>query len=162
MHRFHLQASFRSPTRSPPRCRPAPIEVGGDRDLTVNNYLATMVNDEGGGFLNLVAGHCTNIRFTNRTTRTISTNAYCNFKDRDGDVLYVEYTTGESRPIKGISNKWTIVSGTGKYDGITGKAEDTNSNNVGEAGVYQAAGKLLGSYQITHDKPPPTAENQPN
>ena len=125
-----------------------PIDVGGGRDLTVNRYLVTTYNDAGSGFLHLTAGTCVNIRFTNRDKRTIDTNAYCHFKDRDGDDLFANYTTGAPVPAKAIEITWTFVSGSGKYDGISGMASATNSNNLDDQGAYQAAGKMTGSYKI--------------
>ena len=149
--KFSVTYTFTTSTPQPP------VEIGGGRDLTVNHYLATMVNDEGKGFLHLLAGHCTNIRFTNRTDRTLDTKAYCNFKDGDGDMLYAQYTTGASNRSDAITHTWTLVSGTGKYNGVRGRAEDTNSNNFGETGVYQAAGKLIGAYEIVPDPAPANA-----
>ena len=125
-----------------------PIDVGGGTDLTVNRYLTTTVNDANKGFLNLTAGRCTNIRFTDRKAQTIDSKGYCNFKDRDGDVLYAEYTTDGAKPIKAITLSWTFKSGTGKYDGISGTAKDFNSANLDDEGSYQAAGKMVGAYRI--------------
>ena len=125
-----------------------PIDVGGGRDLTVNRYLVTTYNDAGSGFLHLTAGQCINIRFTIRDKRAIDTNAYCHFKDRDGDELFTSYTTGGEVAAKAITITWTFISGTGKYDGISGKAAATNSNNLDDQGAYQAAGKMTGSYKI--------------
>ena len=140
--KFSLSYTFATSTPA------SPVDVGGGRDLTVNRYLATTINDAGQGFLHLVAGRCTNIRFTNRQTRTIESKGYCNFKDGDGDVLYAEYTTGTPKPLKAISLEWTLMSGTGKYDGIRGSATDTNSGNVDDSGAYQAGGRMVGSYKI--------------
>ena len=125
----------------------SPTDLGGGRDLTVNNYLVTTINDAGKGLLNNTAGHCTNIRFTDRTAQTIDTKGYCNFKDADGDTLYADYATGIV-PSKGITIKWTFKYGSGKYDGITGEAFGPNSNNLDDEGAYQAAGKMTGSYKI--------------
>ncbi len=141
--KFSLAYTFTTSTPA------SPIDVGAGRDLTVNRYLTTTINDAGKGFLHLVAGRCTNIRFTNRQMQTIESKGYCNFKDGDGDVLYAEYTTGTPKPLKAISLEWTLMSGTGKYDGIHGTATDTNSGNVDDAGAYQAGGKMVGSYKIT-------------
>ena len=126
----------------------SPIDIGGGRDLIANHYLVTMMNDDGTGFLNLVAGHCINVRFTVRDTGSVDTRAYCNFRDRDHDTLFAEYTTGTPKPSKAISNRWTFMSGTGKYFGVSGEAEDSNSNNLSTQGGYQAAGKLVGFYTI--------------
>lgn len=126
----------------------SPIDIGAGTDLTVNRYLTTIVNDANGGFLHLTAGRCTNIRFTDRKKQTIDSQGYCNFKDRDGDVLYAEYTTDGPKPIKAITLVWNFKSGTGKYDGITGSAKDFNSANLDETGSYQAAGRMVGSYKI--------------
>ena len=124
-----------------------PIDIGGGRDLTVNHYLATTINDAGQGFLHNTAGHCTNIRFTDRERRSIDSKGYCNFKDLDGDVLYAEYTTGLV-PSRAITFTFELKYGTGKYAGISGRARATNSNNLDDQGAYQAAGKMTGSYKI--------------
>ncbi len=125
-----------------------PIDVGGGTDLTVNRYLTTTINDASKGFLNLTAGRCTNIRFTDRKAQTIDSKGYCNFKDKDGASLYAEYTTDGAKPIKAITLSWTFKSGTGKYDGINGTAKDFNSANLDDEGAYQAAGKMVGAYKI--------------
>ncbi len=131
----------------------SPIDVGGGLDLTVNRYLTTTLNDAGNGFLHLTAGRCTNVRFTNRSERTIDSKGYCNFKDRDGDMLYAEYTTSGPKPLQAITLTWSFKSGTGKYDGINGTATDTNSGNLDDAGSYQAGGKMTGSYAIRRLSP---------
>jgi hypothetical protein len=129
-----------------PRRGGRPRRLG--RDLTVNRYLATTYNDSGSGFLHLTAGQCMNIRFTYRETRMLDSRAYCHFKDRDGDELFTEYTTNGPVPANAIKITWTLASGTGKYDGITGTADATNSNNLDDQGAYQAAGKMTGTYRI--------------
>ena len=140
--KFSLTYTFTTSTPA------APIDVGGGMDLTVNRYLVTTINDANHGFLHLTAGRCINIRFTDRKMQTINSNGYCNFKDRDGDVLYAEYTTSGPKPIKAITLTWTFKSGTGKYDGISGTARDFNSANLDDTDAYQAAGKMVGSYKI--------------
>ena len=129
----------------------SPIDIGGGLDLTVNRYLTTTVNEANRGFLHLTAGRCTNIRFTDRKQQTIDSKGYCNFKDQDGDVLYAEYTTSGSKPIKAITLTWTFKSGSGKYDGISGTAQDFNSANLDDTGAYQAAGRMIGSYKIVRE-----------
>ena len=138
---------------------PAPaLDVGEGRDLATNRYLITTYNDAGGGFLHMTAGECINIRFSAREKRTLDTHAYCHFKDRDGDDLFTEYTTGTPKPAQAISTSWTFVSGTGKYEGITGSAEATNSSNIDDQGGYQAAGRMAGSYKINR----PSAGGKPD
>ena len=91
-------------------------------------------------------------RHASRSSRsapdTIDSKGYCNFKDKDGDSLYAEYTTDGAKPIKAITLSWTFKSGTGKYDGINGTAKDFNSANLDDEGAYQAAGKMVGAYKI--------------
>ena len=72
----------------------SPIDIGSGTDLTVNRYLVTTINEANKGFLNLTAGRCTNIRFTDRQKQTIDSKGYCNFKDRNGDVLFAEHNRG--------------------------------------------------------------------
>ena len=80
-------------------------------------------------------------RHASRSSRsapdTIDSKGYCNFKDKDGDSLYAEYTTDGAKPIKAITLSWTFKSGTGKYDGINGTAKDFNSANLDDEGAYQ-------------------------
>ncbi len=140
--KFQLSYTFTTSTPA------SPIDIGEGLDLTVNRYLVTTLNDGGAGFLHLVAGRCTNVRFTSREQRTIDSHGYCNFKDADGDLLYAEYVTNGPKPFKAVTMEWHFKSGTGKYDGITGMATDINSLNLDDTGAYQAAGKMTGSYKI--------------
>ena len=140
--KFTLSYTFTTSTPA------SPIDIGDGLDLTVNRYLVTTLNDGGGGFLHLTAGRCTNVRFTNREQRTIDSHGYCNFKDNDGDLLYAEYVTNGAKPLKAITLEWHFKSGTGKFDGITGTATDSNSGNLDDTGAYQAGGKMTGSYTI--------------
>lgn len=113
----------------------------------MNHYLATTVNDAGKRFLHLTAGRCVNIRFTDHLRKTLDSRGYCNFKDHDGDTVYIEYTAGTPKPRPG-----RIIAGTGKYDGIPGSFDATNSNNLDDSKIaHQAAGKMMGRYQILRD-----------
>ena len=141
--KFTLSYTFTTSTPA------SPIDIGDGLDLTVNRYLVTTLNDGGSGFLHLTAGRCTNVRFTNREARTIDSHGYCNFKDGDGDLLYAEYVTNGPKPLNAITLEWRFKSGTGKFDGISGTAVDTNSGNLDDTGAYQAGGKMTGSYE-TH------------
>ena len=126
----------------------APIEIGGGRDMIVGRDLVATYNDAEAAIRDLTAGKCVNIRFTIREKRAIDSNAYCHFKDRDGDELFTSYTTGGEVSANAITITWTFISGTGKYDGISGQASASNSNNLDDQGAYQAAGKMTGSYKI--------------
>jgi hypothetical protein len=141
--KFSLTYTFT--TSSPAK----PQDVSPTLDLTVNNYLVTTVNDAGSGFLHLAAGHCTNVRFTDRVKKTIDSRGYCMFEDKNNDRIYAEYTTGTPKPSDAIIIKCKFTSGTGQYEGITGEFDGTNSNNISkDATSYQAAGKFNGSYKI--------------
>jgi hypothetical protein len=85
-----------------------------------------------------------------RTAKTIDTRGYCGFKDKNGDELFMEYTTG-LRPSNAIINTAKFTSGTGRYEGITGTMEGPNSNNIDLGGAYQAVGKFVGEYKILRD-----------
>jgi hypothetical protein len=141
--KFSLTYTFTTSTPAKPQ------DVSPTLDLTVNNYLVTTVNDAGSGFLHLAAGHCTNVRFTDRVKKTIDSRGYCMFEDKNNDRIYAEYTTGTPKPSDAILLKCKFTSGTGQYEGITGEFDATNSNNVSkDPSSYQAAGKFTGSYKI--------------
>lgn len=74
---------------------------------------------------------------------TMSLHGRFNATMDNGDMLHYTYTSSGSTDItKPISNKWQIVSGTGKHKGIkgsgtcTGKANADGSNDLECKGTY--------------------------
>lgn len=126
-----------------------PVTYGKDRDAIVGISTMTAVNDAGGGLLHNMAGRCIVLTLIDRAAKTQQTHGYCNYTARDGDQVFEEVTmptpTGLGAPAK-FQGKWT--GGTGKFAGLSGEFEVTNSGNIGPEGVYQATGKKTGTYRL--------------
>jgi hypothetical protein len=126
-----------------------PVPFGKDREAIVGVSLMTAVNDADSGLLNNMAGRCILLTIVDRAAKTQDVHGYCNYADRGGDLVFEEVTTptptGLGQPARFVG-KWT--GGTGKYLGLTGEFEITNSGNVASEGLYQAAGKKTGSYKL--------------
>jgi len=126
-----------------------PVPFGKDREAIVGVSLMTAVNDAGSGLLNNMAGRCILLTVIDRAAKTQDVHGYCSYADRAGDQVFEEVSTptptGLGQPAR-FAGKWT--GGTGKYAGLTGEFEITNSGNVAPEGLYQAAGKKTGSYRL--------------
>ncbi len=126
-----------------------PVPYGKDREAIAGVSLMTAVNDAGGGLLHNVAGRCLVVTLIDRAAKTQEMHGYCAYADRAGDQVFEEVMTpaptGLGQPARWVG-KWT--GGTGKYAGLSGEFEVTNSGNIGPDGVFQGAGKKTGSYRI--------------
>jgi hypothetical protein len=127
-----------------------PVIVGKDREVAVSTSIMTAVNDDGSGLLHNMAGRCVSIGILDRGAKTLEVRGYCNYADRGGDQVFEEFSTptpvalGSSVKYAG---KW--VGGTGKFTGLSGEFEISTSGNVAPEGLFQAAGKKVGSYTIS-------------
>jgi hypothetical protein len=127
-----------------------PLPVGKDREVTMSATLATAVNDGGSGLLHNMAGRCITLSTLDKAAKTLDIRGYCNYADRAGDQVYEEFTTPSPQPIGSgmkINGKW--IGGSGKYAGLSGEFEITNSGNLSAEGPTQSAGKKIGSYKIS-------------
>ncbi|MBS0639529.1 MAG: hypothetical protein JSS43_06630 [Proteobacteria bacterium] len=126
-----------------------PVPYGKDREAVVGVSLMTAVNDAGSGLLHNMAGRCQVVTLIDRGAKTQEMRAYCVYTDRTGDQVFEEVSTpaptGLGQPARWVG-KW--AGGTGKYAGLAGEFEVTNSGNIGTDGIYQAAGKKTGSYRL--------------
>lgn len=126
-----------------------PVPYGRDREAVVGVSLMTAVNDAGSGLLHNMAGRCHVVTLIDRGAKTQEMRAYCSYIDRAGEQIFEEVSTpaptGLGQPAR-LTGKWT--GGTGKFAGLTGEFDVTNSGNIGTDGIYQAAGKKTGSYRL--------------
>ena len=126
-----------------------PVTFGKDHDAIVGVSLMTAVNDAGSGLLHNMAGRCIVLTMIDRAVKTFDMRSWCNYADRSGDQIFEEVSTpagtGLGAPAKFIG-KWT--GGTGKFVGLAGEFEVTNSGNIGSDGVFQATGKKTGTYRF--------------
>lgn len=126
-----------------------PVPFGKDREAIVGVSLMTAVNDAGSGLLHNMAGRCILLTVIDRAAKTQDLHGYCSYTDRSGDQVFEEVTTpvptGLGQPARYVG-RWT--GGTGKYAGLSGEFEVTNSGNIAPEGLFQAAGKKTGSYRL--------------
>ena len=126
------------------------IAVGKEREAVVNAVTMTAVNDAGSGLLHNMAGRCVTLSILDQAAKTWEMRGYCNYADRSGDQVWEEFSTPApltfGTPTK-FAGKW--VGGTGKYAGLSGDFEITNSGPMTSDGPSQSAGKKIGSYKIS-------------
>lgn len=126
-----------------------PVPFGKDREAVVGVSIMTAVNDAGSGLLHNMSGRCILLTVVDKAAKTQDLRGYCSYADRGGDQVFEEMSTpaptGLGVPAR-LAGKWT--GGTGKYAGLNGEFEITNSGNIGPEGMYQAAGKKTGSYKL--------------
>lgn len=126
-----------------------PVPFGKDREAIAGVSIMTAVNDAGSGLLHNMAGKCVLLTVIDRAAKTQDVHGYCNYADRAGDQVFEEVSTpaptGLGLPARFVG-KWT--GGTGKYAGLSGEFEVTNSGNIAPEGLFQAAGKKTGSYKL--------------
>ena len=126
------------------------IPIGKDREVLIGVSLASAVNDGGSGLLHNMAGRCAGTSIIDRSTKTMEFSGYCNYADRGGDQVYEEYSTpgpqtlGTPPKIKG---KW--IGGTGKFAGLSGEFDITNSGPLPAEGATISIGKKIGSFKIS-------------
>ena len=90
----------------------------------VGTFTGTFASGQGpGGFMHHAAWHCPAVNDLDFNKGVNHASGYCTFTDVDGDVGIIKWSgTGDTATTDGIS-EW--VSGTGKYEGISGTFEWT-------------------------------------
>jgi len=105
-----------------------PVPFGKDREAIVGVSLMTAVNDAGSGLLHNMAGRRILLTVIDRGAKMQNVHGYCSYADRGGDQVFEEVATpaptGLGQPARFVG-KWT--GGTGKYAGLSGEFEITNS-----------------------------------
>jgi len=95
--------------------------VGEDQVYMVAVYAGVMFVDDGKGSLDAASIVCPGTIEGNLAKGTKTGDGRCIITDQDGDRVYSRFTcTGD---LEGCRGPFTIVSGTGKFAGITGGGE---------------------------------------
>ena len=109
------------------------------------------------GIFNEVVGHCTGDELLTNDAGGSITVGSCTYQDQDGDTILEEFTIERSTLYSEASGEGVLVSGTGKYEGITGRLTHTRRllilNSGVEAdfvldGVFPGIGTLTGYYRL--------------
>jgi hypothetical protein len=95
--------------------------VGEDQMYMVAVYAGVMFVDDGKGSLDAASIVCPGTIDGNLAKGTKTGDGRCIITDRDGDRVFARFTcVGD---LQGCRGPFTIVSGTGKFAGITGEGE---------------------------------------
>ena len=94
----------------------------GDRTVTLVEFGGISTNDKGAGMFHDMGVRCTGIR--EAVAAAFYTRGTCADTDSDGDQVFSTYEAngGEGKPAVGVHQ---FIGGTGKYTGMTGKADYT-------------------------------------
>jgi hypothetical protein len=117
------------------------ISLPQDEIGELYRYTLDVTNTDGGGFMDGGKGWCvTIVYFTNAPEHQ---TGFCVTKDGDGDEVLQHMHRSDAI---GVAE---FVSGTGKYEGIKGRAEYIIAGDVQrDEGVYAGKTLMNGSYQL--------------
>jgi hypothetical protein len=90
------------------------IPLGGGRILTEQRMAGVVVASDSAPPFHLSSQDCLSAGIGDGKGLPDEDNGVCIAVDKDGDAWWLSYTN------KGEDRKWTVVSGTGKYAGMTG------------------------------------------
>jgi hypothetical protein len=96
---------------------PAAFDTGGGRGAVIFEARAIAINDAGSGLFHHRSGHCIGSDLLGRL------NGVCIYTDGDGDKIIESFV----REAGTRSGTGTLIGGTGKYKGIEGSLEFTES-----------------------------------
>jgi hypothetical protein len=96
------------------------LDIGENRQQYILDYAGITRNDEGKNMFNNMTVHCVGSAYVDRNARKGS--GACKEADGDGDEIFTTYSFDTANTPAGAH---TLIGGTGKYKGITGKAEYT-------------------------------------
>ncbi len=105
-------------------------ELGPDRTVYAGVLPGVMFNDEGKGFMHKARVDCTLFNDVNKGQA--NAKGTCVVTDADGDKIFVEWHCAGAMPA--CPGEETLVGGTGKYTGITGK-QTFQGNFIGNTGA---------------------------
>lgn len=73
-----------------------------------------VITDDPDSSFNLVAQDCAGTNIVDADGTTLRASGYCSGRDQEGDMYWFHYWNGPE------GNEWTLIGGTGKWEGITG------------------------------------------
>jgi len=136
--------------------------VGEDQAYMVGVYAGVMFVDDGKGSLDAASIVCPGTVEGNLAKGTKAGQGRCIITDQDGDRVFARFTC--SGDLEGCRGPFTIVSGTGKFAGITGGGEMISRIQARQlttyagADVVQQHGAGLAVWPALHYKIPAKSE----
>ncbi|MCJ2052344.1 hypothetical protein [Methylobacterium sp. J-070] len=126
-----------------------PIPIGGGRMLAVSHFTMTAVNAAGSGFLNNLPGRCVGMATLDNDAKTVESHGRCVYADAGGDQIFETYDYAVQPQGPNIRGKGEWTGGTGKFAGISGDVELTNTRlSAMTDGIAQVSGTKTGRYSF--------------
>lgn len=94
-------------------------------DYSHNGLAGVTFNEEGSGPLHLGKVACSVSSFSRNDVNKVI--GFCNFEDKEGDSIFVQYAGNGSTKGEFTSTN-EIIGGTGKFDGIRGNGQGACTN----------------------------------
>lgn len=127
----------------------APVTIGDGRIAVVGTFNTATFNQAGSGFMHNMRARCVALQTIDPTAARLEVTGYCEYKDADNDYVYATFGSTEPTPIAGIRTSGELVSGTGKYAGITGTLTISPYNQTTTPeGYVQFLGQMDVSYRL--------------
>ena len=123
---------------------PTTLQIGQSKTHMMRRFELSAI--DGTNFVGTTTALCNQIKVEDYTTKpsSISYDAYCVWKDGDGDLIFETSNGGASSENSGdtVFGSGLIVGGTGKFKGITGGVAWSHDTKGGrKRGLYYVPGK---------------------
>lgn len=117
------------------------LDLGGDDAGAIYQYTLEIKNVDGNGFLHNATAKCFAIGYF--TDEPEHQTGFCTITDTDGDRILQRYHRST------VLGHVTFLSGSGKYDGLIGKAEyAVGAEDVWEGNQVASTLTMVGAYEI--------------
>ncbi|MGU3667920.1 hypothetical protein ACLBX9_27355 [Methylobacterium sp. A49B] len=128
-----------------------PMPIGENRSIAMSNVTMTAVNTEGSGFLNNLAGRCVGMATLDNEAKTVESHGRCVYADAGGDQIFEKYDYPVQAQGAGLRGTAEWTGGTGKFAGISGDVELTNTRlSPMTDGIAQVSGTKTGRYSFNN------------
>ena len=117
------------------------LDLGNDKAGAIYQYTLEIKNRDGKGFLHNANARCFSIGYF--TDEPEHQTGFCTITDTEGDTILQRFYRST------VLGHVTFVSGTGKYDGLVGKAGYVvNAEDVWEGNQVASSLTMVGAYEI--------------
>lgn len=126
-----------------------PIPIDKNHAVAISSLAMTAVNARGSGFLNNMAGRCIGMATLDNDAKTVESHGRCVYADASGDQIFEKYDYAVQAQGTGLRGTAEWTGGTGKFAGISGDVELTNTRLSSMTdGIIQVSGTKTGHYSF--------------
>ena len=132
-------------------CRSATIRPAvwtDDLKLFVWDDNGVIVGQQEKSAFHAMNSQCVGVTKREKGKKGSMANGYCNYSDKDGDLVALQWAHPHGGP-----RKWSFIAGTGKWTGITGggvynTAESGVRTKPQTKGTFQSCVHVTGTYEV--------------